>query len=345
MTVQAFANLVQTQFNKWQSLPDSYVTFRYTGLCNNDPSNRNDGVNTIGWGRLSGSAAGVTFPGASQESPYRRSPSGDLLESDVIIDVRTAASVDLATYMNILLPVIVLHEEGHFLGLGHSERGCSVMTPSSLQLEFCDDDAAGVRALYPGPQRAADLVIGDVSCGPGGAEMTFRWSASPEADGYFFDITLDPGFNGWLGFFAGGRTTSAVRLPGVIPGAVHFWRIWSFSEAGGGHTYGQPFVAPNCRGGVRSPAGPSGLTVNAFCTAGKVVGASFSWIRSLSADGYFVDLTLDPGFGGFINALTSDTGFTWFGLLPGTRHYYRVFALNANGGAHSHVDSFTTPIC
>ena len=344
MTADAFVTLVRQQFAKWQALPDSYITFRFTGTCSSSPTSQNDGINTVGWGRLSGSAAGVTLPGASQETPYRRGLGGNLVEVDIIVDDRLLNGLDQATALNHILPVIVLHEIGHFLGLGHSSRGCSVMAPSSLQLEFCDDDIAGARALYPGPERAANLTIAEASCAGGRIDGTFRWSPSAEADGYYFDITLDPGFGGWLGFYAGGGGAGALRLPGMVAGTPHYWRLWNFNTAGGGHSQGPAFVTPYCSGGAVVPAGPAGLRVGANCTAGKVV-AAFNWTQSLGAEGYFVDLSLDPAFGGFLNARVEGTGLVWAGLSPGQMHYFRVFAFNANGGFHSYAESFRTPPC
>jgi hypothetical protein len=73
--------------------------------------------------------------------------------------------------------------------------------------------------------------------------------------------------------------------------------------------------------------------------------AAFNWGQSLGADGYFLDLSLDPAFGGFLNSRVEGTGLFWAGLLPGQVHYYRVFAFNGNGGSHSYIESFRAPPC
>ncbi len=144
--------------------------------------------------------------------------------------------------------------------------------------------------------------------------------------------------------FAGSRSASAIRLPGMATGAAHYWRLWNFNGAGGGHAYGPAFTTPFCFGGFPVPAGPPALRVEAVCTGGSIV-AAFNWGTSLAADGYFLDLTLDPRFGAFLNTQVAATGHFWGGLLPNTVHYYRVFAYNAGGGFHSYVDSFRTPPC
>lgn len=347
MSPQAFVQAVRNAFDTWQRLPDSYIAFEFTGICNNDPRVGNDGVNTVGWGRLGGGAAGVAAIGATHTTPLRRSLAGHLLEVDITIDDRTHLGFDQQTYLNQIFPVIILHEVGHFLGLAHSERGCAVMAPSSLQLELCEDDIEGARILYPGPERATNMDVREVSCGPVGVDVLFTWSPSPEVDGYYFDLTLDPFWSAWFGIFAGARSTNALRLGGVLPGVPHYWRLWNFGGGLGGHGYGPTFVTPHCFSGLPVPGGPTDLNVSAACAGGAVT-ARFSWSRALAAEGYYVDLTLDPFFGGFINAWVPGertTSLMWAGLLPNTLHYYRVFAYNTHGGFHSYVASFTTPRC
>jgi hypothetical protein len=344
LTDDAFVALVRSRFDMWQALPDSYVSFRFTGVCASSPAASGDGVNTVGWGRLAGSAAGVALPGASQETPYRSGLGGDLVEVDIIVDDRLLTGFDQSTALNHLLPVIVLHEIGHFIGLGHSERGGAVMAPSSLQLELSEDDVAGVRALYPGPQRATNLSVGDAACTGAAIAATFSWTPSAEADGYWLDFSLDPAFSSFAGVYVGPGGTGATRLTNLAPRTEYYWRLWNFNWAGGGHSAGGPFVTPNCIAGSVVPAGPADLRVETACTAGTVV-AAFNWTQALAADGYFVDLSLDPGFGGFLNAQVPGTGLFWAGLLPNETHFFRVFAYNAAGGSHSYVASFMTPSC
>ena len=333
------------QFERWQALPDSYISFRFTGTCFSDPRDQNDGANTVGWGLIGGSAGGITLPGGAQETPYNTIDFGTTFkEVDIIVDNRILDGLNVEAALKNILPVIVLHEIGHFVGLAHSPRGCAVMAPSSLQTEFCEDDIAGVRALYPGPERAANLSVGEETCAGGRVDVTFRWSPSREADGYFMDITLDSSFGAFFGLYAGAAGTPGIRLPSLAAGLPHYWRLWNFSGAGGGHGYGPGFVTPHCFGAAIVPAGPAGLITTMACEGRSVV-AALNWMRSLGASGYFVDLTLDPGFGGFLNNQTNVNGLFWAGLLPNTTHYFRVYAYNSNGGFHSYTESFRTPAC
>ncbi len=348
MTQDQFVSLVRRSFDRWQQLADSYITFRYTGWCYNDPRNGNDGSNTVGWARAGGSIAGVTLPGASQETPFTHNLAGDLTEVDIFIDDRIILFVDENYYINHLLPVIVLHEIGHFVGLGHSNVGCSVMTPSSTQLEFCSDDTVGVRTLYPGPQRASDLWVDNVSCGYTGVDATFRWSASPEVEGYWLDVTADPGWGGWWPTFIPERSTGEFRMFGIPPGSPQYWRLWNFGAGLGNYTWGLPFVAPLCGTGYPVPGGPADLNVTTSCAPDRSVVADFSWTRSMVADGYFLDLALDPSFGGYVNGWTpgqDSRSLNWSGLLPGAQHFFRLLAYNANGASYSYTQSFSTPDC
>jgi predicted Zn-dependent protease len=50
-----------------------------------------------------------------------------------------------------VLPHILLHEAGHFIGLDHSDVPCSVMQPSGIQPGLCQHDIEAASALYPIP--------------------------------------------------------------------------------------------------------------------------------------------------------------------------------------------------
>jgi len=76
---------------------------------------------------------------------YPAPPNSEPIAGDMHLDAdeawRTGASVDLFS--------VVLHEAGHALGLGHSDRPGTVMYPYYHQAAgLSDDDIAAIRALY-----------------------------------------------------------------------------------------------------------------------------------------------------------------------------------------------------
>jgi hypothetical protein len=100
---------------------------------------RFDGFNDVGWRRLGGSTLGVTWSSSSID------------EADMAINTsftwnlgctQIAGSFDLQT--------VLLHENGHVAGLGHSSDVNAVMYPS-YQTARCSlgaDDRAGLASLY-----------------------------------------------------------------------------------------------------------------------------------------------------------------------------------------------------
>jgi hypothetical protein len=152
MSAEVFATAVRRAFQTWQDVSGAYIAFRYTGLCNSDPFNFRDQVNTIGWGWLFSTAIGATAPSATHGKFQRQSSQGQYYEADIVVDVRYAQSFDdEAEYVNRALPYVLLHEVGHFVGLDHSDDPCSIMKAVITKdpAVLCEVDANGARALYP----------------------------------------------------------------------------------------------------------------------------------------------------------------------------------------------------
>ena len=142
-----FVSLVQQAFATWEALPDSSVRLAYRGTCGNDPQVR-DGVNVVGWGWLFSTAIGLAAPSSSHGAFIRGG--SQIFEMDVVIDSRYAQSFDNPTlYVANELPHILLHETGHFLGLGHSSDPCSTMYPVGIKSGLCWIDIAALAQLYP----------------------------------------------------------------------------------------------------------------------------------------------------------------------------------------------------
>jgi hypothetical protein len=91
---------------------------------------------------------GYPFDGAGgtlAHTFYPAPPNSETIAGDLHLDAdepwRSGAGVDLFS--------VALHEAGHALGLGHSDRPGAVMYPYyKLSTGLTDDDIAGIRALY-----------------------------------------------------------------------------------------------------------------------------------------------------------------------------------------------------
>ena len=150
MTAEAFVAAVQKAFTVWTSIPGVHLSVAYNGPCDNDPTDRRDGVNTIGWYKLSGSAIGQLHP-SYPAGPAFRDGHSRMIEADVVVDTRYAQSFDnVNEYLDKVLPGLLVHELGHFIGLEHSKNPCSIMFPTENGVtELCETDRDAARALYP----------------------------------------------------------------------------------------------------------------------------------------------------------------------------------------------------
>lgn len=150
MTPEAFVAKVQTAFSVWTSVPGVKLRVTYTGLCDNDPTDRRDGVNTVGWYRLRGAAIGLLHP-SYPAGPAFQDGRARMIEADIVIDTRYAQSFDdVNEYLDGVLPGLLIHEIGHFIGLEHSSNPCSIMFPKENGVtSLCEVDREAVRALYP----------------------------------------------------------------------------------------------------------------------------------------------------------------------------------------------------
>jgi len=144
------------EFIEWQNVTSAYVAFRYGGdtTRTSDTFNCNS-TNDITW-RIADPGHGSTTLAVTYMC-YIPS-TGYFTDTDIEIDTdHYGPSWTVDPYnVQLDLPTVMLHEEGHFLGLGHSNPtggNCPVMKPSytwgSVQRSPCVDDIAGVRYLYP----------------------------------------------------------------------------------------------------------------------------------------------------------------------------------------------------
>lgn len=137
---------VRRAMDDWTRVSCTSLTTNYRGSTTRSPGNY-EGTSTIGWIESGwphdGSAIGVTGPrwGAS------------IIEADMAMNgVNFRWTAGSGSFSNVNAYSIILHEGGHFYGLGHSSVSGSSMWPSYSGgiVSLATDDENGICALYPG---------------------------------------------------------------------------------------------------------------------------------------------------------------------------------------------------
>ncbi len=132
----------------WSSVPGSRFRMSFGGQTPRCPSivrecpgpQRLDGLNDVGWARLSGGTLGVTW-----------STIGGIDEADMALSTRVPWSTGCVNVAGSFdAQTVLLHENGHVAGLGHAASTASVMYPfyqgARCSLDMLDQQA--IRTLY-----------------------------------------------------------------------------------------------------------------------------------------------------------------------------------------------------
>jgi hypothetical protein len=221
----------------WDGVASSFFDIDSGGLTGRCPSLVKecpgpqvfDSFNDVGWARLDRRTLGVTWYGTSSH------------ETDMALNIRfnwsdsctdESGSFDVET--------VFLHENGHVLGLGHSNDVNAIMYPSyqEARCSLHQDDEEGATFLYPAQTAAVSGTVTD-SGGPiSGATVALQGtqlSAQTDANGQYaitgvpYPVTYD------ISASANDHETSAVReRVDQDPETVDF----SLAPSGGGDSDG-----------------------------------------------------------------------------------------------------------
>lgn len=111
----------------------------------------------INYGSVVGDAN--SSPGAASVLPT----SGDYITSGVIYLNASTGSANIANYSSTVLALVLAHEIGHLVGLGHSQDQTALMyynASGKSTLSLAQDDIDGVSYLYPRSELGSDKPLG-----------------------------------------------------------------------------------------------------------------------------------------------------------------------------------------
>lgn len=180
-------------FKTWQLLPDNYIGFGFANTTRRNTQSACEGKFDVTWGideAHGSSTLAVTYTCYQGENT---------IDADIEIDTnhwgsawRTDGSGSCAS-SKVDLETVMLHESGHFIGLGHPSANncqpCPVMNASygGVQRNACADDQAGAKSLYP--LGGGDLagVSGILTATSTGTTIDLAWQ----------DVSAEQGFEIW----------------------------------------------------------------------------------------------------------------------------------------------------
>ncbi len=198
MTVEEVVAETRAAADTWGAVAQADLSLSYQGLTNLRPFDFFDRTNTIGFStREHLRELGLSESTLAVTSWLNFVGTGHIGESDILVnpafnwtDTPERGGWDYRS--------LLVHEIGHFLGLGHSNvgrdtgdgviLGSAVMWPysfgsmSSLGRTLTDDDVAGVSVLYPGPMRETGVIRGVVRRDGDGVAHAHVTAFEPQAD-------------------------------------------------------------------------------------------------------------------------------------------------------------------
>ena len=242
MTVDEVVDETRAAFDAWSAPEEVGLSFLYRGKTNQRPFDFFDGTNTVGFtSRERLAELGLSEATLAVTSWLTVIETGAIAEADILVnpaynwtDTPERGGWDYRSTM--------IHEAGHFLGLGHSGvgrrsegsllAGSSVMWPfgfgsgTALGRELTADDIAGASVLYPGAAARTGSIRGVVRRASGD---TVRY---PHVVAY--EPLLDHTVGGW------GDGEGKYEIAG-LPDGNYVLRVSPIPESHGARAYFFPF--------------------------------------------------------------------------------------------------------
>ncbi len=133
---------------------------------------------------------------------------------------------------------VILHENGHVVGLGHSDDLNAVMAAfySGSQCDLDQDDIDGISALYPAsgatpaPDTTAPVISSVTATGITDTSATITWTTDESADSRV-DYGVDTSY-GSFGSNGSLLTTHSITLTGLGPTTAYHYKVTSSDGSG-----------------------------------------------------------------------------------------------------------------